>query len=60
MLNIIKKIFLIKEEMKRTKKALVWFWIASLFFSPLVGLLSILFLSYIEIANHIDWEASFM
>jgi ABC-type multidrug transport system permease subunit len=48
------------KEMKKTKKAFIWFWIASLFFSPLIGLFSILFLSYIEIANQIEMDNSFI
>jgi len=46
--------------MKKTKKTLIWFWIVSLFLSPIIGLFSILFLSYVEIVNQIDWNKSFL
>ncbi len=55
-----KKIVLRNKEMKKTKKTLIWFWIVSLFLSPIIGLFSILFLSYVEIVNQIDWNKSFL
>jgi hypothetical protein len=45
--------------MKNLKRLLRYCWIFSLWLSPLIGLFSILIISYIEIGVSIDWEASF-
>jgi hypothetical protein len=45
--------------MKETKKAISWIWILSLFLSPIIGLLSILVLSYYELGRNIKWDATF-
>jgi len=44
---------------KITLKTLRRLWIISLFLSPLIGLFSILIISYIAISLEIDWDASF-
>ena len=44
---------------RRTLKTFKWIWIISLFLTPLVGLFSILIISYIEISLSINWNASF-
>jgi hypothetical protein len=44
---------------RRTLRTFKWIWIISLFLTPLVGLFSILIISYIEISLAIDWDLSF-
>ena len=44
---------------RRTLKTFKWIWIISLFLTPIVGLFSILIISYIEISLAIDWSSSF-
>lgn len=46
--------------LKRTKRLFRFFYIISLFLSPLVGLISILILSYVEILNQIDWTDDYL
>jgi len=44
---------------RRTLWTFKWIWIISLFLTPIVGLFSILIISYIEISLAIDWSSSF-
>lgn len=48
------------KSLKRTKRLFRFFYIGSLFLSPLVGLISILILSYVVILKQIDWADNYL
>ena len=54
-----KSMYNFTKNIKITIKTLRYFWIISLFLSPVVGLFSILIISYVTIYFEIDWNTGF-